>query len=277
MRIASSRSSTWYTMARLCGWRNSFLNPDYPEYVADYSRAFADHYRGLCYWYTPLNEPRINAWYAGRLGWWPPYAKNWHGFASVLAQLCRGICKTQQAIAEVSPGAVFVHVDATDLYLAGDPGDPALAEEARFRRSWCCLALDLVLGRVTRDHTLTSCAERHGIGADQSDWFLANAVRPDIIGYNMYPMFSRKVVTRSSRGGMQVKITPCWAETLNSADRNVCGTLHSSARHGDRRPPAAARSGDACAGSRTPLRLYAWQGTKAFLWWGTRSGLSSLW
>src|SRR5205823_5487269 len=192
----------------------SFADPNYPERVAEYAAAFAEHYRGLCYWYTPLNEPRINAWYAGRLGWWPPYAKSWQGFTSVLTQLCRGICETQRAITEVEPGAVFVHVDATDLYVPSDPSDPALSAEARLRQDLVFLALDLVQGRVIADHALSPWLERHGIRAEQLNWFLANAVRPDVIGYNMYPMFSRKIVTRSSRGGIQVKITPCWTETL---------------------------------------------------------------
>src|SRR6266576_2771439 len=30
----------------------SFADPNYPERVAEYAAAFAEHYRGLCYWYT---------------------------------------------------------------------------------------------------------------------------------------------------------------------------------------------------------------------------------
>ncbi len=193
----------------------AFLHPDYPARVAEYAQAFAERYRGLCYWYTPLNEPRVNAWYAGRLGWWPPHTHGWRGFVSVLLQLCRGICRTQQAIANVEPRAVFVHVDATDLYLPSDANDPGLASEARLRQEIVFLALDLVQGRVGPGHPLRSWLAKHRVGDAELDWFPANAVRPDIIGYNMYPMFSRKVVTRTLRGGMRVKITPCWSEVLS--------------------------------------------------------------
>jgi beta-glucosidase len=192
----------------------SFLSPDYPRAVAEYARAFAERYRGLCYWYTPLNEPRVNAWYAGRLGWWPPYAKSWKGFVGVLVQLCRGICRTQQAIAEVEPEAVFVHVDATDLYLPADPNDFILATETRLRQDLVFLALDLVQGRVNAAHRLIPWLQKHGVGGETVEWFLSNRVTPDVIGYNMYPMFSRKVVTRTDRGGIRVKITPCWTEVL---------------------------------------------------------------
>jgi beta-glucosidase/6-phospho-beta-glucosidase/beta-galactosidase len=194
----------------------SFLDPDYPQHVAEFARAFAERYRGLCTWYTPLNEPRVNAWYAGRLGWWPPHARSWRGFAAVMAQICRGICLTQRAIAEVEPNAVFVHVDATDLYVPAEPADAALVEEARVRQELVFLALELVQGRVGRGHPLFGWLERHGIGEAELAWFAARAVRPDVVGYNMYPMFSRKVVVRSPAGGFRVQIRPCWTETLGA-------------------------------------------------------------
>src|SRR4051812_4670458 len=46
---------------------DAFLNTDYAERVAEYGAAFARQYRGLFRWLTPLNEPRVNAWYAGRV------------------------------------------------------------------------------------------------------------------------------------------------------------------------------------------------------------------
>lgn len=194
----------------------SFLDPDYPQHVADYAHAFAGRYRGLCFWYTPLNEPRVNAWYSGRLGWWPPYLRSWTGFVRVLAQLCRGICRTQQAIRSVAPEARCVHVDATDLYVAQDPGLPDLEAEAVRRQEIVFLALDLVMGRITEDHTLAPWLCSHGMLPAELDWFRTHAVTPDVIGYNMYPMFSRKVVRREGGGRLRVRIQPCWTETLTA-------------------------------------------------------------
>lgn len=192
----------------------SFDNPDYPRHVADYARAFAERYRGLCYWYTPLNEPRVNAWYAGRLGWWPPYGRSWRAFARVMLQLCGGICLTQRAVAEVEPAARFLHVDATDLYVPDDEGDVALREEAALRQEIVFLALDLVMGRFGPDHPLRAWLARLGVGGEELDWFAAHAVQPHVIGCNMYPMYSRKVVSRAASGGVRVRIRPCWTETL---------------------------------------------------------------
>lgn len=190
----------------------SFLSPDYPRRVAEYARAFAEHYQGLCYWYTPLNEPRINAWYAARLGWWPPYRRSWKDFAAVLVALARGIVETQQAIAAVEPEAVFVHVDATDLYKTEDA---SLVEETTLRQEMVFCALDLVQGRVDEAHPLTGWLRNHAVPASMLEWFRENAVRPDIIGYNMYPMFSEKHVRRGAKGAMEVNIRPCWVETFS--------------------------------------------------------------
>lgn len=199
------------------GWlEGSFLNPDYPARVAAYARAFAARYKGLCSWYTPLNEPRIHAWYAARLGWWPPYRRTWGDFARALVALSRGIVETQRAVREVEPDALFVHVDATDLYHAEEA---ALAEETALRQEIVFCALDLVLGRIGEAHPLYGWLRRHGISRETLEWFCRQETKLDIIGYNIYPMFSAKYVGRAARGGVQVKIKACWTETFTALTR----------------------------------------------------------
>jgi beta-glucosidase/6-phospho-beta-glucosidase/beta-galactosidase len=191
----------------------SFLNPDYPARVREYARAFAIRYCGFCTWYTPLNEPRVNAWFAARLGWWPPYRRTWSDFAAVLVALARGIVETQEAIAEVEPNAVFVHVDATDLYKTADA---SLVEETTIRQELVFCALDLVQGRVDEYHALHGWLRKHGITPSTLEWFQSRHVRPDIIGYNMYPMFSEKHLARAANGAFGVKIRRCGVETFTT-------------------------------------------------------------
>jgi beta-glucosidase len=198
---------------------DSFFNPDYPQHVADYAHAFAQRYKGLCYWYTPLNEPRVNAWYSGRLGWWPPYARSWRGFTRMILQIGRGICLTHAAIRVAEPESILVHVDATDLYVPNNPDDQRAIEEARTRQELVFLALDLVMGRVNESHPLHSWLLGHGAEGPDLAWFRANSVQPAVIGYNMYPMFSRKIVRSTPRGGIRVGIKPCWTETLAELTR----------------------------------------------------------
>jgi len=179
----------------------SFLNPDYPERMADYAAAFARQYHGLFRWLTPLNEPRINAWYAGRVGQWPPYHRSWNGFAQVLVAICRGIVRAEAAVRSVVPDLVSVHVDPTDLYFTDDP---SLEAEVRQRQELVFLALDLVLGRVGEDHPLRGWLRSRGIPDAAVSWFQANRARPAIIGLNEYPMFSQKRLVRARNGVRQV-------------------------------------------------------------------------
>src|SRR5688572_13395386 len=44
---------------------NAYLNPDFPDRMAEYAWEVANRYRGQLRWFTPFNEPRIAAWYCG--------------------------------------------------------------------------------------------------------------------------------------------------------------------------------------------------------------------
>ena len=56
-----------------------FVNPEYPERVAEYTRAFVERYKDLTVYYTPLNEPWMNTWQCGYIAAWPPYLRGWRG------------------------------------------------------------------------------------------------------------------------------------------------------------------------------------------------------
>jgi beta-glucosidase len=138
---------------------HAYLNPDFSRYMSEYAARVAERFRGRVYAYTPLNEPRITAWYCGRLGWWPPFRRGWRGFVSVMLGACRGIVDTVHAIRAVEPDALIAHVDATDLYVTDDA---ALEAEARHRQDIVFLALDLVSGRIDKTHSLWPWLLRHG-------------------------------------------------------------------------------------------------------------------
>src|SRR5919197_2258264 len=70
------------------------LPPDYPQRVEAYVRAYLERYGGLSRYYTPLNEPSINARYCGLLGIWPPRRRGWTAYVRVMLQLCCGAVAT---------------------------------------------------------------------------------------------------------------------------------------------------------------------------------------
>ncbi|HEY0865852.1 MAG TPA: family 1 glycosylhydrolase, partial [Fimbriimonas sp.] len=177
--------------------QGSFLHPQYPEHVAEYAARVAERYAGRIHWYTPLNEPRVTAWYCGQLGWWPPYQRGDRGFARVLLSVCEGIVRTHRALQAVDAEIVNCHVDATDYYTSTEDRDRPLAE---WKQQLVFLPLDLVTGMVDRDHPCYEWLLKHGASVEQLGWFEGNAVVPDVIGLNMYPMFTNKVVTRNAAG-----------------------------------------------------------------------------
>lgn len=189
------------------GWiEGAYLHPDFPHHMAEYAGRIAERFRGCVRAYTPLNEPRITAWYCGRLGWWPPHARSWRGFVRVMLAACRGIVASVHRMRAVDPDILPVHVDATDLYEASDH---SLAEEAERRQALVFLALDLVSGRVDARHPLYQWLLQHGATDADLDWFAAEAVPLEVVGINLYPMFSLKRLVR--RGG-RLRVTMAYAE-----------------------------------------------------------------
>jgi beta-glucosidase len=178
----------------------AYLNPDFPRFMADYAARVAERFRGRVFAYTPLNEPRITAWYCGRLGWWPPFRRGWRGFVAVMLAAARGIVETVHALRAVDPEILIAHVDATDLYRTNDP---ALAAEAKHRQEIVFLALDLVSGRIGDSHPLYRWLLAHGARDRDLAWFAEHAIDLPLIGLNLYPMFTHKVARRTARGGVR--------------------------------------------------------------------------
>jgi beta-glucosidase/6-phospho-beta-glucosidase/beta-galactosidase len=181
---------------------DAFLHPSFDRFMAEYAARIAERYRGRIHTYTPANEPRIAAWYCGKLGWWPPHRRGWRGFLSVMLGLCKGIIRSVEAMRTVDPEIVPVHVDATDLYEAASSD---LEPEAARRQELVFLGLDLISGKLAPGHALYDWAVANGAPASDLDWFRAHAVDLDLIGINLYPLFSEKRLVRA-RGGQRVRM-----------------------------------------------------------------------
>ena len=174
-----------------------FANKDYPRYVAAFAAAFAERYKHLISWYTPLNEPIINALMCGIRGLWPPYLKGDKGYIRIMLQLARGIVRTVQALKEIDPSFVMVHVEAAGLTRTAREDLASLAREEQFRGYLC---FDLISGRLTHDHLLFSWLVRNGASPDALDEIGRNPVSLDIIGLNFYPQWSTKLLYIDKRG-----------------------------------------------------------------------------
>lgn len=188
---------------------DAYLNRDFPSYMADYAARVAERLRGRVFAYTPLNEPRITAWYCGRLGWWPPHRRGWRGFVAVMLGVCRGIVETVRTLGTLDPEILIAHVDATDLYVSKLPEFEA---EAHHRQEIVFLALDLVSGRVRPGHSLWSWLIMQGATEADLGWFHERAIPLPLVGINLYPMFTYKEARRTAGGGLR------WAMRYAGAD-----------------------------------------------------------
>jgi beta-glucosidase/6-phospho-beta-glucosidase/beta-galactosidase len=171
---------------------DQFAHPDYPRHVEEYAARFAERYGDDATDYTPVNEPVIHALFSGEYAYWPPYLSGARGFTTIAANLAQGFVRSQRAIAEIVPQAVFVHVDAA-MKFVGDVDAPEHTEEARRLTQQVYLVEDLVTGRVGDEHPLAETLTRNGVSDDDLAWFRDNAVRPDVMGVNYYPRHSTEL------------------------------------------------------------------------------------
>lgn len=177
--------------------KREFANKSYPEYVARYSAEFASRYKHLIKWYSPLNEPIINALMCGMRGLWPPYLKGDTGYIRLMLQLAKGIVRTVKAIKEIDPESVMVHVEATGLTRTVRADLASLAEEEDYRGYLC---YDLISGRLTHDHKLFSWLVRNHINPDMLDELATEKVDIDVLGLNFYPQWSTKQLYIDEKG-----------------------------------------------------------------------------
>lgn len=176
---------------------NAFINTSYAERIAEYAHTFAERYRDLVRYFTPLNEPMVNALFCGRLGQWPPHLEGFDGYVKVLLPVCRGVALTEKALRAANPEAVIVQVEAVEYHYSTDS---SLRDRVEMEQAHIFLPFDLFTGRVDTDHLLWPFLQSHGVLESDLAWFQAHPIQVDIFGVNYYPV-SGGVWTRGADGG----------------------------------------------------------------------------
>ncbi|MEA9984335.1 MULTISPECIES: family 1 glycosylhydrolase [Subtercola] len=180
---------------------DQFANPDYPKHIAEFAARFAERYADMATDYTPVNEPMIHALFSGEYAYWPPYRHGPTGLITIAAALAEGFVLTQQAIAGVlGDEATFVHVDAGMRYV-GDVDDPEHRETVARLQQQRFLVEDLVTGNVREGHPLLAQLRQGGVTDNHLSWFADNAVQPDVMGVNYYPLHSTEVFEKNVHHG----------------------------------------------------------------------------
>ncbi len=182
--------------------RREFANDNYPRAVASYTAAFTRRYGHLIKYYTPLNEPLVNALMCGKRGVWPPYLKGDNGYVRIMLQIVKGVINTVQAIKEIDPDAVMVQVEATGLSRAIRHDLEALALEDQHRGY---LFYDLLTGLVTSDHRLFGWLLRSGASAHDLEEIASRRIPIEILGMNFYPQWSTQQIYVDRKGRLSYR------------------------------------------------------------------------
>ena len=199
--------------------KREFASDEYPWAVAAYAAAFARRYGDLIRWYTPLNEPLVNALMCGKRGIWPPYLRSESGYLRVMVQIAKGIINTVAAIKAIVPDALMVHVEATGLSHAARQDLQGLAVEDQ-RRGFLCY--DLITGLVTAEHPLFPWLVRNGISPNELAALVERRIELDVLGLNFYPQWSVQRLDVDSRG----RLTYRAAERDGSSFASIISDYH---------------------------------------------------
>ena len=163
---------------------NSFINSSYPQHVAEYAYAVVARYKTLVRYYTPLNEPMVNAHMCGGKAEWPPYLSGDDGYVKLTLALAKGIILTTQAIKAEQADAVTVQVEALWHTFTREESLQARVAHDNARQFLC---FDLTTGRVGDNYVLLNYLCQHGATEADLDWFRAHGVTFDVFGANFYP------------------------------------------------------------------------------------------
>ena len=158
------------------------MNPIFGEMQGWYAKAFATRYPHLLY-YTPTNEPYIEATFGAEWAIWYPFLRGDHNAVRAIKNVTEGLSRAMIEIRRIQPDALMMIADTCEYYHSVDG---AFQEEADFRTQRRFLVHDLYQGLVTREHPMWAYMIRYGVAEWELEWFLENPVRLDILGLDYY-------------------------------------------------------------------------------------------
>lgn len=133
--------------------------------------------------YTPVNEPLTTARFSALYGHWYPHARDPKSFVRALLTQTRATQSAMQAIRAVNPLAELVQTEDVGTIFS----TPNIAYQAEFENQRRWLSLDLLCGRVTRQHPLYRyLVDVGGCSRDELQHIARRPCPPDVIGVNYY-------------------------------------------------------------------------------------------
>jgi len=170
------------------------LDPAFPDLLADYALRVAARYPWVEA-FTPVNEPLTTARFSGLYGHWHPHRRDYPSFLRALVNQCLATARAMRAIRSVNPAARLVQTE--DLGKTFSTRRLAYQAEHENMRRW--LSLDLLCGRVDRDHPWRGMLTANGVGERALDELVETPCSPDVMGFNHYLTSERYLDERRER------------------------------------------------------------------------------
>jgi dTDP-4-dehydrorhamnose reductase len=172
----------------------SLRDPSFAPGLARFALQVAQRYPEVDA-YTPINEPLTTARFSTLYGLWYPHERDLGALLAAVVNEVAAIRASMAEIRRINPGA--------KLYQTEDIGRVFSTEDLREQRDYenerRWLTLDLLFGRVGREHPLRRELERHGIDARLLDHWSDEPCAPDLIGINYYVTSDRFIDSRLER------------------------------------------------------------------------------
>jgi dTDP-4-dehydrorhamnose reductase len=159
----------------------SLIDPAFADGLAEYARAVAQRYPWALD-YTPVNEPLTTARFSALYGHWYPHRCDSASFVRALLVQCRATVMAMRAIRAVTPGARLVQTEDIGTTFS----TPTLAYQAEHENGRRLLSLDLLCGRVDRNHPFWPWLLTWGATEAELEFFRDAPAPPDVIGINYY-------------------------------------------------------------------------------------------
>ncbi|HEX2674064.1 MAG TPA: family 1 glycosylhydrolase, partial [Polyangiaceae bacterium] len=142
--------------------------------------------------YTPVNEPLTTARFSGLYGHWHPHGRDDRTFVRALLTECSAIARSMAAVRAINPHALLVQTEDMGFTRSTD----SLRYQADFENERRWLSLDLLAGKVSKQHPLYRYLRHAGASERELGAFELEPCPPDIIGINYYVTSERFLDSR---------------------------------------------------------------------------------
>ena len=202
-------------------WMGNFQNPDFPNYFAEYAKAFSERFPELQF-YTPVNEIFIAATFSAQYGWWNERLSSDHDFVTALKHLCKASVMAMEAILKIQPEATFIQSESSEYF---HPVNPDAEKIAHFLNQKRFLSLDLTYG-YPLSVTMYEYLLDNGMTREEYHWFEDNQVSARCIMGNDYYITNEHLVKPDGSTSPSGEVFGYYVITRQYFDRYKLPIMH---------------------------------------------------